>query len=212
MQVRFHSIKPAFLDVTAHPSDVWDKEVNVDRGAYLQIVAPSGRGKTSLIHFLYGLRDEYSGNIEVDGKKMRKAGLNKLADIRAAQLSIIFQDLRLFKDHTVLRNIEVKRALHPYHPAEKIAEMAERLGIKGKLQQKAGTCSYGEQQRVAIIRGLMQPFDFLIMDEPFAHLDANNAKKAMDLILEEAAARGAGIIMADLDPVPFFPAHQIFHL
>ena len=71
---------------------------------------------------------------------------------------------------------------------------------------KAGTCSYGEQQRIAIIRALQQPFNFIILDEPFSHLDEENSKKALALIEQEADKRGAGIILADLQHNPFFNA------
>ncbi len=69
------------------------------------------------------------------------------------------QDLRLFPEQTVQENIELKRQLNRFHPAEKIKEMAERLGIGNKLASKSRICSYGEQ-RVAIIRSLMQPARF----------------------------------------------------
>lgn len=81
--------------------------------------------------------------------------------------------------------------------------MAERLGIKNKLTQQAETCSYGEQQRIAIIRALQQPFDLIVLDEPFSHLDENNSKIALNLIEEEAAQRNASIILADLHELPF---------
>jgi putative ABC transport system ATP-binding protein len=90
--------------------------------------------------------------------------------------------------------------------------MAQRLGIASKLLQNAGMCSYGERQRIAIIRALQQPFDFLILDEPFSHLDEANAKKAMELILEEVDKRQAGLIMADLAAVEFFPSHKTYRL
>jgi putative ABC transport system ATP-binding protein len=90
--------------------------------------------------------------------------------------------------------------------------MAAALGISGKLDQACGKCSYGEQQRVAIIRALMQPFDFLLLDEPFSHLDDNNAKKAMQLILQESQARHAAIVFADLERVDHFPFTRLFHL
>lgn len=90
--------------------------------------------------------------------------------------------------------------------------MAARLGIEKKMNKPANTCSYGEQQRIAIIRSLMQPFDFLLMDEPFSHLDENNRKIAMDLINEEAELRNASIIMADLKRVEQFSADKIFNL
>lgn len=77
--------------------------------------------------------------------------------------------------------------------------MANQLGVWSILDQQAMHCSYGEQQRVSIIRALMQPFDFLIMDEPFSHLDNANKKIAADLIDTECKKRNAGIIITDLD-------------
>ena len=124
----------------------------------------------------------------------------------------MFQDLRLFTNQTVYENIEVKRQLNPFHPSSKINEFAERLGVAHKLHMVCSTCSYGEQQRVAIIRCLMQPFDYLLLDEPFSNLDDLNRKKALELILEEAGKRKAGILLADLRKIDSFPADQIFHL
>ena len=77
--------------------------------------------------------------------------------------------------------------------------MAAALGVQHILPQKAATCSYGEQQRIAIIRSLMQPFNWLIMDEPFSHLDKENTAKAAALIATECKKRNAGFILTDLD-------------
>lgn len=90
--------------------------------------------------------------------------------------------------------------------------MAKRLGIENKLQQLCSTCSYGEQQRIAIIRALQQPFQFLLLDEPFSNLDEVNRQKAMELIQEEATARKASILLADLKKIDYFNANSILHL
>ena len=90
--------------------------------------------------------------------------------------------------------------------------MAAKLGIENKLNKLLRTCSYGEQQRVAIIRALQQPFEFLLMDEPFSNLDEANRKKAMELIEEEASKRNAAIILADLKKLDFFTADHIIYL
>jgi putative ABC transport system ATP-binding protein len=90
--------------------------------------------------------------------------------------------------------------------------MAARLGIAGKLNKLCKTCSYGEQQRIAIIRALQQPFDFLLLDEPFSHLDDANRKKAMDLMEEESRKRNATIILADLREIEYFKSERTLHL
>ncbi len=80
------------------------------------------------------------------------------------------------------------------------------------MEQSAGTCSYGEQQRIAIARALQQPFDFLLLDEPFSHLDEKNRSIAMKLMEEEATKRGAAIILADLMPIAYFKADRTLRL
>ena len=213
MTISLQNVVPQFLEKEKIArSQIWGHHHVFNKGERIQIVAPSGSGKTSLVHFLYGLRNEYTGEIKFNEQDLRSLTAPALADLRADKVSIIFQDLRLFKDFTAEKNIDVKRLLSPFHASSKIMAMAERLGIANKMNQSAGTCSYGEQQRIAIIRALQQPFGFIIMDEPFSHLDERNRQIAMDLIEEEAVARQATIILADLKPIDFFSAQHILHL
>ncbi len=193
-------------------SQVWGKNVTIQKGEHLHIVAPSGSGKTSLIHFIYGLRKDYSGTISYDDTNIQKLSTESFSSFRQNKISIIFQDLRLFSEQTVRENIEIKRVLNPYHQPEAIDEMAKRLGIHSKLNKLAKTCSYGEQQRIAIIRSLIQPFDFLLLDEPYSHLDDVNRKKAMELIYEECEKREAAMIFADLKMIDFFKEEKIIYL
>jgi len=213
MNIKLTNLHPVyFTEDRSVTSNIWGQEVVIQPGEKIHIVAPSGSGKTSLIHFLYGLRKEYNGSINYNGDNILNLSPDQMAEYRRKHLSIMFQDLRLFPLQTVEENIEVKRQLEPYHPAEKIKEFTERLGVSHKLKMRCNTCSYGEQQRVAIVRSLMQPFSFILLDEPFSNLDDNNRKKAMQLILEEADRRKAGIILADLKHLEYFSADKIFHL
>lgn len=209
MAIVFHNVYPVYLEKEkVLRSEVWNKEITFLPGKYVQVTAPSGSGKTSFVHFLYGLRNDYSGNITFQGKEMRKISAEEISSIRQRKLSVIFQDMRLFPHHSLWQNITVKHALEPFHDESRVTEMAKTLGIHTKLKQAASKCSYGEQQRAAIIRALQQPFDFLLMDEPFSHLDDNNRALAMALILEECMKRNAGILMADLEPYTDFPADE----
>ena len=213
MQITLQQVCPVFLEKEkTNQSQVWNNEIVFSAAEKIQLLAPSGSGKTSFIHFLYGLRKDYTGNILFDDKNIASFNAEETARCRSNRLSIVFQDLRLFADHAAFENIEVKKILQPYKDAASIKEMAQRLGIDEKLAQHAGICSYGEQQRIAIIRALQQPFDFLILDEPFSHLDEANSKKAILLIEEEVQKRNAGIILADLAAVPFFKADRTLML
>ncbi len=213
MQIRIEKLLPIYFENTRSAgSELWGKDLHFDQGEYIKIVAPSGSGKSSLMHFLYGMRHEYNGTILYDAKNIKQFSFEEIAKYRKEHVSIVFQDLRLFPEQTVQENIELKRQLQPYHPATKIGEMCERLGIGDKLSSTCRICSYGEQQRIAIIRALMQPFDFLLLDEPFSHLDDNNSQKAMQLMLEEAKLRNAAIIFADLERIDYFPFTKLYHL
>lgn len=213
MQIQLRKITPDFIEQEKRStSQIWEQNISIIKGEHLHIVAPSGSGKTSLMHFIYGLRKDYSGNILYGDIDIKKLSTESFSTFRRNKISIIFQDLRLFENQTVRENIEIKRILEPYHKPEEIENMAKRLGIENKLNQKIKTCSYGEQQRIAIIRSLMQPFDFLLLDEPFSHLDEVNRKKAMELIYEECAKRDAAMIFADLKPLDFFKEEKTIYL
>lgn len=213
MQIQLQKVVPTFIEEEKiSSSQIWSSSVIFNEGEKIEIVAPSGSGKTSLIHFLYGLRKDYNGTISYDTNSISGFDAEHFAIYRQQHISIVFQDLRLFPEQTVLQNLEIKRQLNPYHTESKIAAMAKRLGIENKLNKLCKTCSYGEQQRIAIIRALQQPFNFLLLDEPFSHLDEANRKKAMELIEEETTLRKASIILADLKAIEYFKADRTFHL
>jgi ABC-type lipoprotein export system ATPase subunit len=194
-------------------SDVWGNDIQWKKGEFIKITAPSGTGKTTLVHILYGLRKDYIGEIFYEGKNILQLRPSELAQIRQQHWSIVFQDLRLFSSLTARENIELKRVLYdPIITEEQLSEMANQLGIKSILNQPATKCSYGEQQRIGILRALMQPFDFLIMDEPFSHLDNVNKKIAAALISAECKRRNAGIIITDLDKDDHFDYHISLNL
>ena len=186
--------------LTQRPSQIWNTEVRLPQGEWIKIKAPSGSGKTTLVHTLYKLRSDFKGEVWYDDRSLQQLPVEQIALIRQQYISIVFQDLRLLPQLTALENIQLKNILgNTMYNNSDILKMAERLRIKPILQQQANTLSYGEQQRVAIIRALVQPFTWLIMDEPFSHLDINNTKLAAALIAEECTKRKAGFILTDLD-------------
>jgi len=215
MQIELKQIIPIPLKnkFLQRNSDVWNQAVVFQQGEWTKIKAPSGTGKTTFIHTLYKLRHDYMGEVLYDGKNAKAIVGDELAKIRQQKISIVFQDLRMFPNLTAKENIELKRVLQtPFYEETMIDTMAEKLGVTHILQQRAGLCSYGEQQRIAIIRALIQPFDWLLMDEPFSHLDNDNIAKAVELIGEECKKRKAGFILTDLDDDNHFEYNKILQL
>ena len=215
MQLELQNIIPIPLKdrLLQRDSDLWNMNLQFEQGAFVKIKAPSGVGKTTFIHIIYKLRKDFEGDILWNKNNLSLIKPDELALLRQRHISIIFQDLRLFPDLTARENIELKRVLQqPLYESSMIDNMAEQLGIASILNQKASMCSYGEQQRIAIIRSLMQPFDWLIMDEPFSHLDKNNIDKASALIDAECKKRNAGFIVTDLEDDEHFKYTQLLNM
>lgn len=198
--------------LSERPSDLWQQSLDFRQGELIFIRAPSGAGKTTLIHMLYGLRSDYSGEICWNGNDIRDQQTETLSQWRAQNISIVFQDLRVFPELTAWENLEIKRRLTNTVSEEECESWLEKLGIAHRKDKPAKTLSYGEQQRLVIIRALLQPFDWLLMDEPFSHLDLANIEKAIALIGEVTARNGAGLLLADLDENKYFPYTQTLHL
>ncbi|MBY0482181.1 MAG: ATP-binding cassette domain-containing protein [Chitinophagaceae bacterium] len=215
MNIELQNLMPRSLEERKNISDseIWDRLIVFEQPAFIKITAPSGTGKTTFTHLLYNIRSEYRGTILIDKEPLKEIDVNRLAFMRQKQLSVVFQDLRLFPHLSARENIEIKRLLIPeFCSKEKVDEMFVNLGIAHIMDQKAHLCSYGEQQRIAIIRALVQPFNWLLMDEPFSHLDEQNTLYAAKLISRECQERNAGLIITGLNEDHYFEYNRVFVL
>lgn len=176
-------------------SEVWcRKDVTFARPRAYMIEAESGTGKSSLCSFVYGARRDYDGEILFDGCDVRGFTIERWCELRREALAYLPQEMRLFGELSVMDNIMVKNRLTDYRSEAEVLGLLERLELRHKAAEPAGLLSVGQQQRVAIVRALCQPFDFLLVDEPVSHLDARNNASVAGLIAEEAARRGASVI------------------
>ncbi|MCH5174768.1 MAG: ATP-binding cassette domain-containing protein [Prevotellaceae bacterium] len=179
-------------------SDIWRKEVEFEKGKLYLVEANSGTGKSSLCSFIYGYRNDYQGQILFDGEDVRLYKVAQWVKLRKKHFSLLWQELRLFPELTAMENVEIKNKLTGYQKKKKIREWFEMLGISDKVDAKIGQMSFGQQQRVALIRALCQPFDFLFVDEPVSHLDDTNSEIMGRIMTEEAKKQGAGIIATSI--------------
>lgn len=197
--IRLNNVIPEiFAHNTDVNSDVWRKEISLEQGKKYLIEAASGTGKSSLCSYIYGLRSDYQGQILFDGQDVSKFSINKWCDIRQSTISILFQDLRLFGELTAMENVHIKHRLHKLHNNKVIKGWFDQLGIADKMDTRIDHMSYGQQQRVALIRSLCQPFEFLILDEPISHLDDYNSDVMRDILLCEVERQGAGLIITSI--------------
>ncbi len=209
MLIELRDLLPLPLEgMPTHPATLWCRTLQLAPGSYQLIMAPSGTGKSTFLNMVYGIRHDYRGTINLDGQPAGALSLKGWSRLRRDKLSYVFQDLRLFPQQTVWQNIQWKQQLQPGIVEEEIMHWMELLGIAVKRNVLAGKLSLGQQQRVAIIRALVQPFHWLLLDEPFSHLDEPNARLAASLILEICQRQQAGLLMTSLGQNDFFPFHQ----
>ena len=175
-------------------SEVWQQNVTLERGKRYLISAESGTGKSSMCSYIYGYRQDYSGVIAFDGNDIRTLTVDKWCDIRQRHIAYLPQDMRLFGELTAMENVQLKNRLTGFKSPEEIHRLFEIMGIADKENSLASKLSIGQQQRVAIIRTLCQPCDFILLDEPVSHLDDENNRIVADLITQEAARQGSGVI------------------
>lgn len=193
--VRLNGMLPRVFENEDIPeSEVWKSEIAFRRGERWLIEAASGGGKSSLCAYIFGSRRDYIGSLYFNNTDASSLSMDQWQRIRRENIAYLPQELALFPELTALQNIELKASLSPGFPLGRIEEWLHELGIDSRAHYPVGRMSIGQQQRVAIIRSICQPFDFILLDEPVSHLDGNNNLIAARIITEEAERQGAGII------------------
>lgn len=199
MNIAFNNIMPEPLASIQHATDsIWGNQVNLNAGEKIMLNASSGKGKSTFTLTSIGMRKDYSGTITYDGLDIKNFTPDDWTTIRQTKISVVFQDLQLFPKLTVRENLQLKNSLTDTFSEMELIQMLEALEIDNKWSQKGGILSMGQQQRVAIIRALCQPFEWLIMDEPFSHLDTVNTQKCLQLIDKRATELQAGFVLTSL--------------
>jgi len=201
MKITFENVIPNPLSEYPHASEsLWGNTHVLEQGQKVLINAASGKGKTTLTHILAGLRHDYTGNISFDSTSISSFKTDEWLRSRQSSLSFVFQDLQLFPSLTSEENILLNTNLKGGISIAQMREWAEFLGLGDKWNTKAEIMSMGQQQRLCILRALSQPFETLVLDEPFSHLDEQNTKLALQLIQERCSDLDAGFLLTTLDP------------
>ena len=198
-KIQFSSVIPQVFSQRADlQSEVWGQDISFEKGHLYLVEAESGKGKSTFCSYVMGFRHDYEGRVLFDDNNTLDLSVLQWVDIRRAHISHLFQELRLFPELTAWENVQIKNKLTGFKDDKPIRVWFERLGIGDKLDAKIGRMSFGQQQRVAMIRALVQPFDFLFADEPISHLDDHNSQIMGDIMMTEAKRQGAGVIVTSI--------------
>jgi NitT/TauT family transport system ATP-binding protein len=177
--VSLRHVRKAYASATGTRVALQDITFDVTRGEFACVVGPSGAGKTTLLRCLAGLMPPTSGEALFEGAPLRSV---------PEGIGVVFQDYgrSLFPWLTVARNVELPlrvRGVERAERARRVAEVLASVGLADAGRQYPWQLSGGMQQRVAIARALAYRPDLLLMDEPFASVDAQTRGDLEDLVL-----------------------------
>ncbi len=171
--------------------------IKIEKGQLYGLIGPNGAGKTTIFNMLTGVYKPTDGLIELDGQNITG---KKTIEINKAGIARTFQNIRLFKDLTVLDNVKVGLHNHhkystlagilrlpSYHKVEKemnaeAMELLEVFGLDGEANQLASNLPYGKQRKLEIARALATEPKLLLLDEPAAGMNPNETIELMETI------------------------------
>lgn len=174
-----------------------DVSIDIEKGSFVSIIGASGSGKSTLLTILGGIDKPTQGTVTLDGEEISAMSEKQLAILRRSKLGFVFQFFNLAPyltaEENVLLPIMLSGKVTEEHRA-RAKELMEYLGVeeqKDKLPQKM---SGGEQQRVAIARGLIINPELILLDEPTGNLDSRNSAEIMNLLKRINEEMGTTIV------------------
>jgi ABC-type lipoprotein export system ATPase subunit len=172
----------------------------VGAGERALVLGPSGSGKSTLLHILAGLQRPSEGRVSVFQKDIFSLRQAEIDRWRGATVGIVLQALHLVSHLSVRGNLRLAQYLARLPQDDQaVDEALGALGVGDKAERRPPELSQGEQQRVAIARAVVNGPRLLLADEPTANLDDAAAERAIELLLGEAARRGAALVVATHD-------------
>ena len=160
-----------------------DVSFSVEKGEFLAIIGPSGSGKSTLLHILGGVDRPTSGKVYVDGQDVYAQDEEALAIFRRRQVGLVYQFYNLIPVLNVVENLTLPvlmdgRAVNQ----ERLGELLDTLGLRGREKHLPNQLSGGQQQRVSIGRALMNAPAVVLADEPTGNLDSRNGQEIVELL------------------------------
>ena len=153
-------------------------------GEFLAILGPSGSGKSTLFHIIGGLTPPTAGVVKVGGRDLSAMSDSERTQLRRKTVGFVFQKFNLLPTLTARENIDIAKHIggSPGPDDEMFEGVLRMLNISHRLHHKPYALSGGEQQRVAIARGVVNHPRILLADEPTGNLDTENSLAVLDML------------------------------
>jgi putative ABC transport system ATP-binding protein len=161
--------------------------IEIDRGGFVCLSAPSGGGKTTLLNAIGGLDMPDSGEVWIAGQRIDQMSKGELAELRLSSIGFVFQAYNLIPVLTARENIEFVmqvQGVPARERAEKSMAILDEVGLKGLEDRRPAEMSGGQQQRVAVARAIVSRPALVLADEPTANLDSQTSDELMTLFTE----------------------------
>ena len=171
----------------------------LSRGEILGLIGPNGSGKTTLINVVTGLLPATRGQVFVNGSDITN---KKPYQVAHAGLARTFQTIRLFRELTVLENVEVAAVSMGLSRAEarkRALGVLEEIGITKWAEMRAGALPYGLERRVEVARALATQPRFLFLDEPAAGLNEDESEELLQILVSIPSQKNLGMLIVDHD-------------
>lgn len=188
----------AAVDGAEAPEILRGVDLSVEAGESLAIVGPSGSGKSTLLHIIGTLDEPTEGSVYLGDRDLTKLNADELARVRNEEMGFIFQMHHLLPQCTVLENVLVPTLVHAGGGSDAEARakrLLERVGLAHRIGHRPGQLSGGEQQRVAVVRALINEPKLLLADEPTGSLDQKTADSLATLLGELNKEEGVTLIV-----------------
>lgn len=197
-----------------------DVSFAVERGEFVSIVGPSGSGKSTLFYLLGGLTRATTGTVSIDGVDFASLADAERTAIRGRKIGFVFQKFNLLPTLTARDNIEIAYEISGRQSAEKQApldqnflkQLAELLGIDGRLDHRPAELSGGEQQRVAIARALITRPALVLADEPTGNLDTANSNAVLAMLRRSNQEFQQTVLMITHNPEAAAVGDRVLHM
>ena len=190
-------------------------DFTLEQSTSVSIVGPSGSGKTTFLNVLSGLDSPSAGKVFYKEKDINNLNDKERASIRNKEIGFVYQFHHLLPEFTALENVSLPMlisGLNMEEANEKSSRLLKKVNLENRMDHKPSELSGGERQRVAVARSLSNSPSCLIMDEPTGDLDAYNALKVSNTILELSDEFNISLIIATHDVSLSSRTKKIFNL